>query len=78
MILRQLLYFLLSRKMTRLALGVWSCYAQLDFSPARTPEETDFMVIFGDNDHIYFDYNKKTISTTDDKYPFDGSGGKLI
>ena len=63
--------------MTRLALGVWGCYAQLDFSPAQSIKDANFVVMFGDTDHWWFNHKTKVLIKDDycnDK--FDGEGGK--
>lgn len=64
--------------MTRLALGVWACYAQLEFSPARGLEDADFIVIFSPQEHEWFNHRTKTIVQGSDGYPFDGPGSKSI
>ena len=62
--------------MTRLALGVWACYAQLDFSPARTIKDADIVVMFSEQVHGWFNYKTKVMVKGSDHYPFDGEGRK--
>ena len=61
--------------MTRLALGVWGCYAKLDFSPVRSVADADFVIMFSPKQHDWFNQDTKRIMHKSDGYPFDGESG---